>query len=167
MSASTESHTSRPNLPPISTDFSQLIERSHSTIPKVWFLTDGLSPIAVALSRTLLRRGDYVVSSILPEEFKGVRGDGLRDLLEGINDEKELREPEEQLYDDDSSPSPIQHGWKDRFKVVPMDARRIGQTQSAIAETVDSFGHIDVLLVCRSEGTCHLFAVKLITYIVH
>jgi NAD(P)-dependent dehydrogenase (short-subunit alcohol dehydrogenase family) len=50
--------------------------------PRVWFLTDGLSPIAISLSRHLLRHGDSVVAGILPGEFQGKRGDGLRAFME-------------------------------------------------------------------------------------
>src|ERR1700712_4232219 len=52
-----------------------------SNAPRVWFLTDGLSPIAIALSRLLLEHGDYVIAGVISEEFSGKRGDGLRSFL--------------------------------------------------------------------------------------
>jgi hypothetical protein len=44
-------------------------------------LTDGLSPIAISLSRHLLEHGDYVVVGILPGEFDSSRGDELRSFM--------------------------------------------------------------------------------------
>jgi hypothetical protein len=113
-----------PILPSLTTNI-RAVELRSSEAPQVWFLTDGLSHIGVALSRTLLKRGDYVVSTILREEFKGPRGDGLRDLMHDVNtDGEELGDLDDMDQDEDTSP--IQKnvpGWKDRFKVLPMDAR--------------------------------------------
>jgi hypothetical protein len=127
MNASSVSPSTGRSLPPISTDVAAA-EANASGAPRVWFLTDGLSPIAVALSKTLLRRGDYVVSTILPEDYKGPRGDGLRNLMTEMNNEQESGNREihddEEEDDEDSSPiETIEKGWKERFKLVPMDAR--------------------------------------------
>lgn len=146
----TSNTTGSPRLPQLSTDAAPE-EFTASATPRVWFLTDGLSPIALALTETLLRRGDYVVSSIVPEESTGLRGEGLRELLDDINSEGQNEVGDE--YDSESLRQERGgRGWRDRLKVVSMDARHVGQTQSAVAEAIHYFGHIDVLLICRSEG---------------
>ena len=123
MNASSASPSTRRSLPPISTDVG-VAEANTSGVPRVWFLTDGLSPIAVTLSKTLLRRGDYVVSSILPEDYKGARGDGLRNLMTEMNNEQESGSTEIHEDEEDSSTNEAaEKGWKERFKLVPMDAR--------------------------------------------
>jgi hypothetical protein len=123
MNTSSASSANRQSLPPLSTDV-RAAEVNLSGAPRVWFLTDGLSPIAIALSRTLLRRGDYVVSSILPEEFKGPRGDGLRNFIDGMKNEPESGGTEIDDMDDMSTPPRVnEKGWKERFKLVFMDPR--------------------------------------------
>jgi hypothetical protein len=113
-----------PILPTLTTNI-RAVELRSSAAPQVWFLTDGLSPIGVALSRTLLKRGDYVVSTILREEFKGSRGDGMRDLMNDVNNDGEgLGDIDDMDQDDDGGPEHRNvSGWKDRFKVLQMDAR--------------------------------------------
>jgi hypothetical protein len=56
---------------------------------RVWLLTDGLSPIAISLSRHLLRHGDYVVSGVLPGEFAGQRGNELRALIDELGEQRD------------------------------------------------------------------------------
>lgn len=43
--------------------------------------------------------------------------------------------------------------WRERLRVVGLDARIVGQCQAAVAEAVEAFGRIDVLLCAASEGT--------------
>lgn len=45
-------------------------------------------------------------------------------------------------------------GWKDRIRGIRCDGRSMGQCTAAIAEAVQVFGRIDVLLCCKTEGTC-------------
>jgi hypothetical protein len=84
--------------------------------PRVWFLTDGLCPLALELSKKLVGNGDYVVLGVLPDELSGPRGDGLKQLL--ANGEKET---------DDSSPSSSNDGQRSsqrqQLKIVPLDTR--------------------------------------------
>lgn len=110
--------------------------------PRVWLLTDGLSPIAISLSRYVLQHGDYVISGILPAEFSGARGDELRDFMENIaregDDGNEDEEGDEMEVDptdhadgseEDSeeargkAKSPTRKRWRERFKVVALDGR--------------------------------------------
>ncbi|KAF2432291.1 NAD(P)-binding protein [Tothia fuscella] len=142
--------------------------------PRVWFLTDGLSPIAIALSRQLLHHGDYIISGILPSEFKTSRGDGLKDLMEEVARESEGESGEldadgdedmegaesdgesgeDGIHEEKPSEEKVRRRkrWRERFKVVALDGRVIGQCQSAVAEALEAFDKIDVLVICQSEA---------------
>jgi NAD(P)-dependent dehydrogenase (short-subunit alcohol dehydrogenase family) len=101
--------------------------------PRVWFITRGVSPIAIALARQVLEHGDYVVAGVMPIEFEKREGqsEDFRDFLE------EVKRTER---------------WRERLRVVGLDARVVGQCQSAVAEAVEAFGRVDVLLCAASEG---------------
>ncbi|KAF2672026.1 short chain dehydrogenase/reductase family protein-like protein [Microthyrium microscopicum] len=112
--------------------------------PRVWLLTDGLSPVALALTRRLLEHGDFVIAGVLPEEYAGTRGEAFRNLEDELAADAQPRESAE--------PSGIEKTRRDRLKSLDLDGKRVGQMQAAIAEAVGIFGHIDVLLLCRSEA---------------
>ncbi|OCL08522.1 NAD(P)-binding protein [Glonium stellatum] len=101
--------------------------------PRVWFLTTGTSPIAIALARQVLEHGDYIVAGVLPLEFEknNERSEEFREFLE------EVKRTER---------------WRERLRVVGLDGRIVGQCQAAIAEAVEAFGRVDVLLGCTSEA---------------
>lgn len=44
-------------------------------------------------------------------------------------------------------------GWKDRIRSIRCDGRSMGQAGAAVAEAVNLFGRLDILLCCKSEGT--------------
>ena len=129
----------------------------------MWFISDGLAPIAISLSRYLLDHGDYVVAGVLPAEFSERRGDELREFLAEVAHERAGEESEGQENGDYGT----MKRWRDRFRLVPLDGRFVvvrlatlitlttsrrvvGQCQSAIAEAIQAFRRIDVLLICRS-----------------
>lgn len=117
----------------------------------MWFLSDGLSPIAISLSRHLLVHGDYVVVGILPQEFNGTRGDELREFMgevaregSGTNQKEEMDVDEEDGGEGDGPSSEDEGGseerptngkaksgkanvrrkrWGGRFKLVGTDGR--------------------------------------------
>ncbi|EAT91132.2 hypothetical protein SNOG_01483 [Parastagonospora nodorum SN15] len=95
--------------------------------PRVWFITRGVSPIAIALARQVLEHGDYVVAGVVPTEFEKKEGqsEDFRNFLE------EVKRTDR---------------WRERLRVVGLDARVVGQCQAAVAEAVEAFGRIDVLL---------------------
>ncbi|KAF1937267.1 NAD(P)-binding protein [Clathrospora elynae] len=101
--------------------------------PRVWFITRGVSPIAIALARQVLEHGDYVVAGVMPIEFEKREGQGedFRTFLEDV------RQTER---------------WRERLRVVGLDSRVIGQCQAAVAEAVEAFGRIDVMLCAASEA---------------
>lgn len=101
--------------------------------PRVWFITRGVSPIAIALARQVLEHGDYVVAGVMPTEFEKREGqsEDFRNFLE------EAKRTER---------------WRERLRVVGLDARVVGQCQAAVAEAVEAFARIDVLLCAASEG---------------
>lgn len=43
-------------------------------------------------------------------------------------------------------------GWKDRLRGVRCDGKVMGQCSAAVAEAVQFFGRVDILLCSRSEG---------------
>ncbi|KAF2015317.1 NAD(P)-binding protein [Aaosphaeria arxii CBS 175.79] len=101
--------------------------------PRVWFITSGTSPISIALAKHVLDHGDYVVAGVLPIDFEKREGqsEDFRTFLE------EVKKTER---------------WRERLRVVGLDGRIVGQCQAAIAEAVEAFGRIDVLLGCTSEA---------------
>ncbi|GKT58690.1 short chain dehydrogenase reductase family protein [Colletotrichum tofieldiae] len=105
--------------------------------PRTWFLTTALSPLIIRLIRLLLAHGDYVVACLPPSE---IEDDGRSaEFRELINECKSNRKDRE--------------GWKDRIRGIRCDGRVMGQCGAAVAEAVQVFGRIDILLCCRSEGS--------------
>lgn len=104
--------------------------------PRIWFLTSALSPLAVRLIKLLLAHGDYVAAGLPPAEIED--DDRSAEFRELINECKSGRKDRE--------------GWKDRIRGIRCDGRIMGQCGAAIAEAVEVFGRIDILLCCTSEG---------------
>lgn len=104
--------------------------------PRTWLLTAALSPLAVRLMRQLLSHGDYVVACLPPHEFEHEeRSAEFRELISECNSFRKDRE-----------------GWKDRIRGIRCDGRAMSTCGAAIAEAVEVFGRIDILLCCKSEG---------------
>lgn len=88
------------------------------------------------LIRLLLSHGDYVAAGLPPSEIKDdARSSEFRELINECKGERKDRE-----------------GWKDRIRGIQCDGRVMGQCRAAIAEAVEVFGRIDILLCCTSEG---------------
>lgn len=120
--------------------------------PRVWFLTSALSPLAVRLIRLLLGHGDYVAAGLPPSELADKIGAEFRELLEECESNRKDRE-----------------GWKERIRGIQCDGRQakhlmkfnstnkmdrvISSAQASLAEAVDAFERIDILLCNTSEGT--------------
>ncbi|KAJ9131086.1 Retinol dehydrogenase 8 [Pleurostoma richardsiae] len=104
--------------------------------PRTWFLTQGLSPLAIRLIRLLLAHGDYVVACLPPLEIE--HEDRSAEFRELINECKSARKDRE--------------GWKDRIRGIRCDGRSMGQCSAAVAEAVQVFGRIDILLCCKSQA---------------
>ncbi|EON61531.1 hypothetical protein W97_00746 [Coniosporium apollinis CBS 100218] len=114
--------------PPRSPQFPQ------ANAPRVWFLTNGASPIAISLARKVLEHGDCVVAGVSPLEFEKNEDRSL-EFKEFLEEVKRLER------------------WREKLRVVGLDGRcAIAQCQAAIAEAVQAFGRIDVLLGCSSEA---------------
>jgi NAD(P)-dependent dehydrogenase (short-subunit alcohol dehydrogenase family) len=104
--------------------------------PRTWFLTSSLSPLCIRLVRLLLAHGDYVVACLPPIEIEDEeRSAEFRELINECKSNRKDRE-----------------GWKDRIRGIRCDARAMGQCGAAIAEAVQVFGRIDILLCCKFEG---------------
>lgn len=104
--------------------------------PRVWFMTSALSPLIVRLIKLLLAHGDYVAAGLPPHE---------------IEDEERSAEYRE-LINECKSGRKDREGWKDRIRGIRCDGRIMGQCGAAVAEAVEVFGRIDILLCCTSEG---------------
>lgn len=76
--------------------------------PRVWFLTNGTSPISISLATQILEHGDYVVAGVLPAEFEreSGRSEEFRDFLDKVGGAEGDKER-----------------WKERLRVVSLDAR--------------------------------------------
>ncbi|KAI9711178.1 MAG: hypothetical protein M1820_002165 [Bogoriella megaspora] len=168
-----------------------------SNAPRVWLLTSGASPIAVALSRLLLAHGDYVLAGVAPGELssvgpggrgkagaggggggnngngggggrngvrsgggrqgqgwgrKGSRGGGDEAGVDGTATAGLLgSEIEGELYRFMQEVGRKEE-WRGRWRVAGLDVRNMGQCQAAVAEAVEVFGRIDILLCCTSEA---------------
>ena len=85
------------------------------------------------MAKQVLEHGDYVVAGVIPVDFEKSEGqtEDFKAFLE------EVRNTER---------------WRERLRVVGLDARIVGQCQAAVAEAVEAFGRIDVLLCAASEG---------------
>ncbi|KAF2741940.1 short chain dehydrogenase/reductase family protein-like protein [Sporormia fimetaria CBS 119925] len=101
--------------------------------PRVWFIITGTSPIAIATAKQVLDHGDYVVTGVVPAEFDKREGqtEDFRAFLEEVKKNER---------------------WRERLRVVGLDGRVVSQCQAAIAEAVEAFGRIDVLLGSTSEA---------------
>jgi NAD(P)-dependent dehydrogenase (short-subunit alcohol dehydrogenase family) len=104
--------------------------------PRTWVLTSSLSPLSIRLIRLLLAHGDYVVACLPPHEIE--HDDRSAEFRELINECKSNRKDRE--------------GWKDRIRGIRCDGRVMGQCGAAIAEAVQVFGRIDILLCCKFEA---------------
>lgn len=103
--------------------------------PRTWLITAALSPLAVRLIRQLLSHGDYVVACLPPQEIDDEqRSAEFRELITECKSNRRDRE-----------------GWKDRIRGVRCDGN-MSSCISAVAEAVQVFGRVDILLCCRSEG---------------
>ncbi|KAF4630312.1 hypothetical protein G7Y89_g7823 [Cudoniella acicularis] len=125
-----------PNLPlqPRSQFFHPPLSTHNS--PRIWFFTSALSPLCVRLIRLLLQHGDYVAAGLPPTE---------------IQDEERSAEFKE-LINECKSGRKDREGWKDRIRGIRCDGRAMGQCGAAVAEAVEVFGRIDILLCCTSEA---------------
>jgi len=104
--------------------------------PRVWFLTSALSPLTVRLIRLLLAHGDYVAAGLPPAEIEDEkRSSEFRELINECKSGKKDRE-----------------GWSNRIRGIRCDGRVMGQCGAAVAEAVEVFGRIDILLCCASEA---------------
>lgn len=105
--------------------------------PRTWLLTAALSPLAVRLMRMLLAHGDYVVACLPPHEIEHEeRSSEFKELIAECKSSRRDRE-----------------GWKDRIRGIRCDGRVMSSCGAAVAEAVQVFGRIDILLCCKSEGT--------------
>lgn len=105
--------------------------------PRVWFLTSAFSPLAVRLIKALLDHGDCIAVGLILQEAEDDedRSREFRDLIsECMSEERKGDE------------------WKSRIRGIRCDGRAPGHCGAAIAEAIQVFGHIDILLCCTSEG---------------
>ncbi|KAL1970292.1 hypothetical protein VTN77DRAFT_5452 [Rasamsonia byssochlamydoides] len=106
---------------------------SHSE-PRVWLISSGDSPIGLSLARQLLAHGDCVVSGLVPSNL--LRDENRRNQFQAFLAEVERNEDD----------------WKARFRPVMLDIRKMGECQAAVAEAVETFGKIDILVCCTSQA---------------
>lgn len=126
--------------------------------PRVWLITAGDSPIGLSVARQVLSHGDYA--------FLGLAHTALeRDECRRGQFDAFLAEVKDHHAD----------GWGQRLKTVPLDIRCVlyqldmmleafavtntlpsdrmmGECQAVVADAVASFGKVDILLSCTSQG---------------
>ncbi|PQE13926.1 short chain dehydrogenase reductase protein [Rutstroemia sp. NJR-2017a BBW] len=80
--------------------------------------------------------GDYIAAGLPPNEIgDDDRSAEFKDLINECKSGRKNRE-----------------GWKDRIRGIRCDGRVMGQCGAAIAEAIDIFGRIDILMCCTSEA---------------
>ncbi|KAJ5107756.1 hypothetical protein N7456_004431 [Penicillium angulare] len=103
--------------------------------PRVWLITAGDSPIGISVARQVLAHGDYVLlglaHSVLERDQR--RRDGFDAFLAEVEEHND-------------------EGWKERMKAVPLDIRMMGECQAVVADAAATFGRVDILLCCTSQG---------------
>ncbi|KAH7033012.1 uncharacterized protein B0I36DRAFT_348138 [Microdochium trichocladiopsis] len=105
--------------------------------PRVWFISSACSPLVVRLIRRLLAHGDYVAACLPSHELEDpIRSLDFRTLVAECK----------------SSDREDRAGWRDRIRSIQADGRSMGQCGAAVAEAIDMFGRIDILLCCNSEA---------------
>lgn len=104
--------------------------------PRTWLLTAALSPLAIRLIRMLLAHGDYIIACLPSQEFE--HPDRSTEFRELINECKSSRKDRE--------------GWRDRLRPIRCDGTSMGSCGAALAEAIQAFKRIDILLCCKSEG---------------
>ncbi|KAL8881712.1 MAG: hypothetical protein Q9198_001137 [Flavoplaca austrocitrina] len=120
--------------------------------PRIWLLSSGASPIAIALSRQLLAHGDVVAF--------GVQASDTLDTSAGRAADFTVFWTQEVL---------VNEGWKDRAKLVRLDGRcepalmKMGQCQAAVAEVITLFRRLDILFCCSSQGVFDRVALCVLT----
>lgn len=120
---------------------------------RVWLISSGDSPIGLNVARQVLAHGDCVVSGVVPSNI--IRDENRRTYFEDFLAEVERNE---------------EHGWKDRFRTFLLDVRysfdsllslklfadgshrKMGECQAAVAEAVNLFGRLDIVLCCTSQA---------------
>ncbi|CAF9905729.1 hypothetical protein IMSHALPRED_003950 [Imshaugia aleurites] len=110
--------------------------------PRTWLITACTSPIGIAIARQALSHGDNVIAGLNPRHLADAHGEGgeeAEDTRRGDEFREFWRECEKE-------------GWKERCKGVELDGSVMGQCQAAVAEAVESFGKLDILLCCSSEA---------------
>lgn len=113
-----------------------------SNSPRVWFISSACSPLVVRLIRRLLAHGDYIAAALPPHELDDpIRSLDFRTLIAECQDASLPGS-----RDDEKA------GWKDRIRSIQADGRSMGQCGAAVAEAIDAFGRIDIVLCCNSEA---------------
>ncbi|PGH17260.1 hypothetical protein AJ80_04902 [Polytolypa hystricis UAMH7299] len=102
--------------------------------PRVWILSGGDSMLGIALTRRLLAHGDYVLSGVTPSNPE--REDPRTAAFEGFISELALVSPE----------------WLERLRPRPLDIRMMSNCQSIVADAINYFGRVDILVCCSSQA---------------
>jgi hypothetical protein len=92
----------------------------------VWFMTNGLSPIAATLARRLIDQGDCVTLGVLPEELKGSGSADLKiliDALQGNGAVGDSPDKQDSGSEDEDRKDIVDGNWRQRFRILPLDAR--------------------------------------------
>ena len=90
---------------------------AHSA-PRVWLLTSGRSPVAIALARQLLAHGDLVAAGVRAQDFDNddERDADLKSMLSGAGESASDRV---RLVDLD-----IRYGWRNEVRAIVCDQDR-------------------------------------------
>lgn len=103
------------------------------TSPRAWFLSNGQSPIAIALGRRLIDHGDCVALGLPPAHNASNEDveDEVNKLFQEVEDKRDSRK---------------------RLRKIHYDLRSMSACQAAIASAIEAFGQLDVLLCCNGEA---------------
>ncbi|KLJ12877.1 hypothetical protein EMPG_09470 [Blastomyces silverae] len=102
--------------------------------PRVWVISAGTSPIGISLARQLLAHGDIVVAGV--PESNPEREDPRSADFEALLGELSAQGV----------------GCRERMKPVVIDIRMMNECQIIVAEAIDAFGRVDILVCCTSQA---------------
>ncbi|KAL2052888.1 hypothetical protein ABVK25_006828 [Lepraria finkii] len=101
--------------------------------PRTWLITAATSPIGLSVACAALAHGDSVIA--------GVENGGT-------DPDDERGEDFKEFY----TQKCVREGWKERIGGWNWREVIMGQCQAAVAEAVEAFGKLDILLCCSSEA---------------
>lgn len=127
---------------------------------RVWLITSAFSALGYAVAREALKFGDYVVAGCRREEVELERRAGIAQNYDGGSEDVKSIQSLKSLGGDSCAVVELDVRYLVTYCLktrsfshqVMFVSRNIALCQSALAETIHTWGRIDVVLNCNSES---------------